>query len=408
MKTLFGPFTQILTMSNMSSKGSLSDDQLRIIKNGGIIVEGDRIVEVGNFSDLKHICKSIHEIESEYVILPGLIDCHTHICFAGSRADEYSKKIQGIKYQQILSEGGGIYQTMQQTELTSDEELQILTNSRLKRHFFDGVLTCEIKSGYGKDLKQEIRLLKVINQIEQESPTDIIPTCLAAHVPPKNKNNSSREYLKSIVKDLFPILKKENLTKRIDIFIEKDAFNVPESEEFLNSAKKNGFDITAHVNQFSTEGLSVAIRNGAISVDHLEVMTDEEIKLLSNSDTTGVVLPGCSLGLGLPFAPARKMLDSGCKLAIATDWNPGSAPMGDLLMQASVLASNQKLSNAEVFSGLTYRSANALGLKNQGTIEPNKVADFIGFKVSDYREILYNQGKIKPSFICKRGKVYDK
>ncbi len=143
-------------------------------------------------------------------------------------------------------------------------------------------------------------------------------------------------------------------------------------------------------------------------MDHLEVITDEEIKLLSNSDTTGVVLPGCSLGLGLPFAPARKMLDSGCKLAIATDWNPGSAPMGDLLMQASVLASNQKLSNAEVFSGLTYRSANALGLKNQGTIEPNKTADFIGFKVSDYREILYNQGKIKPSFICKRGKVYDK
>ena len=138
MKTLFGPFTQILTMSNMSSKGSLSDDQLRIIKNGGIIVEGDRIVEVGNFSDLKYMCKSVHEIEFECIILPGLIDCHTHICFAGSRANEYSKKIQGINYQQILSEGGGIYQTMEQTELNSDEELIKLTRSRLKRHFFEG------------------------------------------------------------------------------------------------------------------------------------------------------------------------------------------------------------------------------------------------------------------------------
>ncbi|MBR98597.1 MAG: imidazolonepropionase [Flavobacteriaceae bacterium] len=408
MKTLFGPFTQILTMSNMAFKGSLSDEQLRIIKNGGIIVEGDRIVEVGNFSDLKHMCKSVHEIEFECIILPGLIDCHTHICFAGSRANEYSKKIQGINYQQILSEGGGIYQTMEQTELNSDEELKKLTLSRLKRHFFEGVLTCEVKSGYGMDLIQERRLLKVINQIEKECPTDIIPTCLAAHVPPKNKNNLSREYLKLIVKELFPALKKENLAKRVDVFIEKNAFNINEAEEFLNSARQNGFDITAHTNQFSSGGLSIAVKSGALSVDHLEVISDEEIKLLSNSDTTGVVLPGCSLGLGLPFAPARKILDSGCKLAIATDWNPGSAPMGDLLMQASILASNQKLNNAEIFSGLTYRSANALGLNDRGIIEPNRIADFIGFKLPDYREILYNQGKIKPSFICKRGEVYDK
>ena len=173
-------------------------------------------------------------------------------------------------------------------------------------------------------------------------------------------------------------------------------------------AKERGFDITAHVNQFSSGGLSIAVKSGALSVDHLEVISDEEIKLLSNSDTTGVVLPGCSLGLGLPFAPARKILDSGCKLAIATDWNPGSAPMGDLLMLASILASNQKLNNAEIFSGLTYRSANALGLNDRGIIEPNRIADFIGFKLPDYREILYNQGKIKPSFICKRGKVYEK
>ncbi|MEE3034489.1 MAG: imidazolonepropionase [Bacteroidota bacterium] len=408
MGTLFGPFTQILTMSNMPLKGALSDDQLRIIENGGILVDRNRIVEVGTFSKMRNKCDSIHEIVSEYIALPGFIDCHTHICFAGSRADEYSKKNQGINYQQILSEGGGIYQTMNKIELASDEQLKTLTRDRLKRHFFEGVLTCEVKSGYGKDLTQELRLLRIINEIDKDSPTDIIPTCLAAHVPPKKNNISSEQYLKSIIKELFPILKKEKLSKRIDIFIEKDAFNTREAEEFLNSAKKNTFDVTAHANQFSNGGLSVAVKSGALSVDHLEVISDEEIKVLSNSDTSGVVLPGCSLGLGLPFAPARKMLDLGCKLAIATDWNPGSAPMGDLLMQASVLASNQKLSNAEIFSGLSFRSAHALGLNDRGTIESNKIADFIGFKVPDYREILYNQGKIKPSFICKRGKVYEK
>ena len=408
MRILFGPFAQILTMSNLSFKGPLSDDDLQIINYGGVIVDGEMITEVGDFSEMKSKCKNIYEIGSEQVLLPGLIDCHTHICFAGSRAIEYSKKNQGVPYQEILSEGGGIYETMGKTKNASDKELKKLASNRLNRHFFEGVLTCEVKSGYGKDFVQEIRLLKTINEINIDNPSDVITTCLAAHVPPKNKNFSPRKYLKSIVKELFPIIKKEKLTNRMDIFVEKNAFNSEESKEFLKSAKENGFDITVHANQFSSGGLNVAVDTGALSADHLEVISDEEIRVLSKAKTSAVILPGCSLGLGLPFAPARKILDAGCKLAIATDWNPGSAPMGDLLMQSSVLASNQKLTNAEVFSGLSFRSANALGLSDRGIIGPNKIADFIGFNVPDYREILYNQGKIKPSFICKRGKVYKK
>ena len=392
-------------MSNLPLKGAITDEKLEIIENGGVIIDGDKILEVGKFSDLVKKEKNIFEIDFQSVLVPGFIDCHTHICHYGSRSEEYSKRNAGMSYQQILSEGGGIHNTMTATENASDEELERVTVSRLDRHFNEGVLTCEIKSGYGSDLDQEVRLLNIINKINKNHAMGIIPTCLAAHVTPKIYNSSS-EYLNKIIEELIPILEKKKLTNRIDIFIEEKAFSVSESFDYL-SQLKNKFDITVHANQFSSGGVKVGVDCGAKSVDHLEVIDDNEIKYLSNSNTSAVVLPGCSLGLGIPFAPARKLLDRNCKLSIATDWNPGSAPMGDLLQQSSLLGSIEKLSSAEVFSAITYRSADALGLNDRGKIEKEKLADFIGFKTDDYRDILYNQGKLKPSFICKRGEIYN-
>ena len=392
-------------MSNLPLKGSITDEKLEIIENGGVIIDGNKILEVGKFSDLAKKEKNILEIDFQSVLVPGFIDCHTHICHYGSRSEEYSKRNAGMSYQQILSEGGGIHNTMTATENASDEELERVTVSRLDRHFNEGVLTCEIKSGYGSDLNQEVRLLNIINKINKNHAMDIIPTCLAAHVTPKIYNSSS-EYLEKIIEELIPVLEKKKLTNRIDIFIEEKAFSVSESFDYL-SQLKNKFDITVHANQFSSGGVKVGVDCGAKSVDHLEVIDDNEIRYLSNSNTSAVVLPGCSLGLGIPFAPARKLLDRNCKLSIATDWNPGSAPMGDLLQQSSLLGSIEKLSSAEVFSAITYRSADALGLNDRGKIEKDKLADFIGFKSDDYRDILYNQGKLKPSFICKRGEIYN-
>ena len=392
-------------MSNLPLKGAITDEKLEIIENGGVIIDGDKILEVGKFSDLVKKEKNIFEIDFQSVLVPGFIDCHTHICHYGSRSEEYSKRNAGMSYQQILSEGGGIHNTMTATENASDEELERVTVSRLDRHFNEGVLTCEIKSGYGSDLNQEVRLLNIINKINKNHAMGIIPTCLAAHVTPKIYNSSS-EYLNKIIEELIPVLDKKKLTNRIDIFIEEKAFSVFESLDYL-SQLKNKFDITVHANQFSSGGVKVGVDCGAKSVDHLEVIDDNEIRYLSNSNTSAVVLPGCSLGLGIPFAPARKLLDRNCKLSIATDWNPGSAPMGDLLQQSSLLGSIEKLSSAEVFSAITYRSADALGLNARGKIEKDKLADFIGFKTDDYRDILYNQGKLKPSFICKRGEIYN-
>ena len=405
MKELIGPFSQIITMVNLPERGAISDNSLEIIDDGGVVIEDGKIIEVGDFLSLSKNDLDVREITYPCVLLPGFIDSHTHVCHYGNRSDEYAKRNSGISYQQILEEGGGIHNTMNSTSNSTDEQLTDDTLNRLKRHFQEGVLTCEVKSGYAPNLEDEVRMLRIINEIDSSNDIDLIPTCLAAHVTPK-KYESSKKYLDSIVNDLLPIIKEENLSNRVDIFIEEKAFSITEASNFLEKIKSD-FYITAHANQFTSGGLKVGVDNGAVSVDHLEVITDQEIDYLSKSDTTGVVLPGCSVGLGIPFAPARKLLDYNCKVSIASDWNPGSAPMGDLLMQASLLGSTEKLSNAEVLAGITCRAANALSLEDRGSLENGKIADMIGFKTNDFRDILYNQGKLKPSFICKRGKIYN-
>ena len=392
-------------MVNLPERGAISDNSLEIIDDGGVVIEDGKIIEVGDFLSLSKNDLDVREITYPCVLLPGFIDSHTHVCHYGNRSDEYAKRNSGISYQQILEEGGGIHNTMNSTSNSTDEQLTDDTLNRLKRHFQEGVLTCEVKSGYAPNLEDEVRMLRIINEIDISNDIDLISTCLAAHVTPK-KYESSKKYLDSIVNELLPIIKEENLSNRVDIFIEEKAFSVTEASNFLEKIKSD-FYITAHANQFTSGGLKVGVDNGAVSVDHLEVITDQEIDYLSKSDTTGVVLPGCSLGLGIPFAPARKLLDNNCKVSIASDWNPGSAPMGDLLMQASLLGSTEKLSNAEVLAGITCRSANALSLEDRGSLENGKIADMIGFKTNDFRDILYNQGKLKPSFICKRGKIYN-
>tara|TARA_B100000945_G_scaffold138869_1_gene111138 strand:- start:4967 stop:6145 length:1179 start_codon:yes stop_codon:yes gene_type:complete len=392
-------------MSSLPISGALSDNMIEIIEKGGVVVSNEKIIDVGNFELLSKKENEVIEINKPQVLLPGFIDCHTHVCHFGTRSDEYSKRNAGVSYQKILSEGGGIHNTMYATRKASDDDLLNVTIKRLDRHFKEGVLTCEVKSGYGTNLREEFRLLSLINQLNDKHIIDVVPTCLAAHVTPKQYSSSS-EYLEKIIDELIPNIKKNKLTDRIDIFTEEKAFSVEESLKYL-SELKNDFDITVHANQFSSGGVEVAIKSGAKSADHLEVLNDKEIKLLSESNTSAVVLPGCSLGLGISFAPARKLLDGNCKLSIATDWNPGSAPMGDLLHQASLLGSIEKLTNAEVFSAITFRAADALGLNDRGRIEQDKIADFIGFETNDYREILYYQGKLKPSLICKRGEIYN-
>jgi imidazolonepropionase len=405
MKELIGPFKQILTLANMPLKGALHDEDMQIIPQGGILVENGLIVSVDNFEKLhkENLSAHIKEIEGDHVLLPGFVDCHTHICFAGNRAKDYALRIQGKTYLEIAKAGGGIWDSVTQTRAADEALLVELLLQRIERHLSEGVTTIEVKSGYGLDTQAELKQLRAIAAASNQTIASIVSTCLAAHMVPKDFNGSQAEYLEVIVNDLLPVIKQEQLSNRIDIFIEESAFNAINAETYLYKIKKMGFDITVHADQFTTGGSEVAVKLGAVSADHLEASTDKEIKMLAGSNTIAVVLPGASLGLGMPYAPARKLLDAGACVAIASDWNPGSAPMGDLLMQAAVMSATEKLNTAEVFAGLTYRAAKALNLTDRGILAPGMRADMQAYPTNDYRDILYYQGKLKPDLIWING-----
>ena len=395
---ILGSFAQIITLNHLPIKGAIKDDALEIIKNGGILIENNLILEVGNFEALvkKYPKVLVEEVAKPSVLLPSFVDCHTHTCFAGSRANDFAARNAGKTYLEIAAAGGGIWSSVQKTRACSSENLYNLTLERINQFIKEGIKTIEIKSGYGLDLENELKMLRVIQRVKENTDANIISTCLAAHIKPKDFEGTNSDYLNWILNELLPLIKAEALSNRVDIFIEKSAFGIEESKLYLQKVKDLGFDITVHADQFTAGSATLAAELGALSADHLEASTEKEIEVLANSATVAVVLPGASIGLGEPFAPARKLLDAGASLAIASDYNPGSAPMGDLLTQAAILATYQKLSTAEVLAGLTFRAAKALNINDIGKISPNYKADLQVYACDDYQEILYHQGKLKP------------
>ncbi|WP_413532549.1 imidazolonepropionase [Empedobacter brevis] len=402
---LIGPFKQIITLANLPLKGAIHENQVEILQDGGIIVDDEIIVEVGNFETLsqQHPNIEIEQIETEQILLPGFVDSHTHVCFGGNRAKDFAMRLDGKTYLEIAENGGGIWSTVTETRKKTADELKDITLKHIAQLTKQGITTAEVKSGYALSVEGEIKMLEAINMANQESEIDLIPTFLGAHMKPKDFEGTNREYLELLVKEVFPKLKSDKLANRVDIFVEQSAFSVEDGDYFLNEAKKHGFNITIHADQFTAGGSYLATKHHALSADHLEFSGEEEIKNLSNSDVVATVLPGASIGLGMQYAPARKLLDADCCVSIASDWNPGSAPMGNLLTQASVLATFEKLSMAEVLAAITFRAAKALDLTDRGTIEKGKKADFISFSTFDYRNIIYYQGQLQPTHVWKNG-----
>ncbi|MBW8241937.1 imidazolonepropionase [Muricauda oceani] len=399
---LIGPFTQLLPMTGLPLKGALKDEQLPIIQNGGILISKGKILKVGVFDDLKSEDVDVHHIEGQHICLPGFVDSHTHICFGGTRARDYAYRNAGKTYLEIAKAGGGIWDTVTQTRKASQQELVEGIVSRSQKHLKNGVTTIEVKSGYGLSVDEELKMLRTIKQANETSKASLIPTCLAAHMKPKDWYQD-RNYLDVIIKELFPIIKTENLAHRVDAFVEESAFSPEEIKPYFQKAKEMGFDITVHADQFTSGGSQIAVDFDAVSADHLEASTEKEIQLLAKSNTIATALPGASIGLGCAYTPARKILDAGGALSIASDHNPGSAPMGDLLTQASILGTFEKLSNTEVLAGITYRAAAALRLKDRGKLETGAQADFVIFPTDNYQEITYHQGQLKPSEVWKKG-----
>ncbi|RPD42331.1 imidazolonepropionase [Chitinophaga barathri] len=397
---LIGPFIQALPLTGLPLKGALQDEMLEVIPEAGVLIEEGKMLACGNFNDLRkqHPMADVEYMDEPLVLLPGFTDCHTHICFAGTRSRDYAMRIAGKSYLDIARAGGGIWDSVTKTREALITELTENTVARADRHLKDGITTIEVKSGYGLTLESELTMLRAIRQADLYTKASLVPTCLAAHIRPRDFDGDEKAYLQWILNELLPAIQEEHLCERVDIFIEETAFSVAASRPFLKAAAAKGFRITVHADQFSSGGSGVAVEAGALSADHLEASKEEDIRRLAASDTVAVVLPGASLGLGMHYAPARKLLDAGACMAIASDWNPGSAPMGDLLMQAAVMSAAEKLSTAEVFAGLTFRADKALGITRGGT-------DLQAYPCRDYRDILYYQGRMKPSFVWKDGEL---
>lgn len=409
---IIGSFAQLLSLSSLPLRGPVSDDQLEIIPDAGIVVRDGLIVETGKFADLKqrYPDEELSLLEGDYVAFPGLIDAHTHLCWAGSRAGDYARRLAGTSYLAIAKAGGGIQDTVRKTRAASRDDLVQLILQRANEHLHRGVTTIEVKSGYGLSVDEELKILEAIQEADKQCEADLIATCLAAHiVPPEFKEADATQespefrYLEELITRLLPEIRRRNLCNRVDIFVEKGAFSTEAALGYLLAAGDLGFDRVIHGDQFTVGAAELANEVQAISIDHLEAADVSEIITLANGTTIPVALPGASIGLGEPFAPARKLLDAGTSLAIASDWNPGSAPMGNLLTQAAILGAAQQLSMAEVWAAITFRAAAALKLTDRGTLQPGKKADFIAFQTNDYREVLYRQGELRPSLVFKNG-----
>ncbi|MEP6904128.1 MAG: imidazolonepropionase, partial [Actinomycetota bacterium] len=337
---IFGA-NQLITCASNGKPKRLSEMQnVGLIENGAVAVIEDKIAAVGKSEEIFREFESENTIDaSDKVISPGFVECHTHIVFAGNRLNEFELKIKGADYLEILKSGGGIISTVRQTRKASLPDLIEQSRRRLDKMLALGITTAEVKTGYGLDTGTELKMLEAIFELDKTHPIDLIPTFLPAHaVPPEFKENSDK-YVDLICDEMLPKAKEiinYQLSKTqdcfVDVFCEKNAFNLEQSRRVLETAKALGFGIKAHVDEFTNlGGARMAISLGATSIDHLDVISDEEIALLARSETIGVVTPTVNFNFGSSeFADARKCIDAGCAVALSTDYNPGSAPCPSL------------------------------------------------------------------------------
>ncbi len=402
--------------SNGKPKRSAEMRNVGLIENGAVAVAGGKITTVGKSAEI------LREFEGETtidaggkVVSPGFVECHTHIVHAGNRLDEFELKIKGTDYLEILQNGGGIISTVRQTRKASLEDLIGQSRQRLDKMLALGITTAEVKTGYGLDTATELKMLEAILALNDSHEIDLIPTFLPAHaVPPEFKENSDK-YVELICEEMLPKAKQKILDSRlstldcfVDVFCERNAFNLEQSCKVLETAKRLGFKLKAHVDEFTNlGGARMAIELGATSIDHLDAISAEETTLLAESETIGVVTPTVNFNFGsTEFADARKLIDAGCAVALSTDYNPGSAPCPSLPNAMAIACRYQKLLPSETFNAATINAAFAIGLGEKvGSIEIGKQADILIFDTRDFREISYEFGGNPVEKVIKKGKI---
>ena len=343
------------------------------------------------------------------VLTPGLIDCHTHLVFGGDRSEEFSLRAGGASYEEILATGGGIHNTVKATRSSSAAVLAQSARRRLNTMLSFGVTTVEAKSGYGLDIENELKILKVVKCLH-DHPIDCISTCLAAHVVPKEFAGRKADYLSLIIDELLPEVVNAQLCEFVDIFVEDNAFSVKDGHQLFEAVDAHGLRVKVHAEQLSYQGSAeLAARFNAVSADHLEFISNRGIAALRDSGTTAVLLPSCNLFLQqTTIAPARRLIDAQCKVAISTDCNPGSSMVENLLLCMSLGMTQMGMTGTEVWRGVTQHAASAVNRSDRGMLRQGYIADLAIFNCHSVLEIPYRMGSMKAHLVFKDGRcVYD-
>jgi imidazolonepropionase len=381
--------------------------QLESVFDGFIAIRNGKIIDYGKGNHSKYISEStyLHDAKGN-IVVPGLIDSHTHLVHAGSRENEFRKKIKGVPYLKILEQGGGIHNTVEATRNADFSELFQKARKSLDEMLLLGVTTIEAKSGYGLNYETEIKQLEVAKKLNEIHPIDIVSTYLGAHAVPKEFKDNKEEYINSIIRDL-ELIRNNDLAESVDIFCEENVYTLEDTKKIAEAAKKLGYFIRLHADEIHPMGgLGLAVELGASTADHLIAASDEDIKKLANSKTVANLLPSTSFFLNKDYANARKMIDEGCIVSISSDYNPGSSPSENLQFSMQLACNKMKLRPKEVLNAVTINAAYGLGLKEKvGTISKGKAADIVVMDAANLDYIMYHFGINHTKDVFKNGKL---
>ena len=411
MLTLLKNIKQLVGIQKDNSILKLSGKEmgnLQTIDNSYLIIENDLIKDFGKMENLPTLdFNETIDVEGK-LILPSWCDSHTHLVFAGTRETEFVDRINGLSYEEIAKRGGGILNSAQKLENTSEEELFEQAMGRIEEIKQMGTGAVEIKSGYGLSLEAELKILRVVKRIKENTGLTIKANFLGAHAVPAKYKGNKEGYLDLVINEILPQVAKENLAEYIDVFCETNYFTTEDAERIMEAGKKYGLVPKIHVNQFtSIGGIQAGIKHKALSLDHLEIMTDQDIEDLKGTEVMPTALPSCSFFLKIPYAPVRKMIDEGLPIALATDYNPGSTPSGKISFVISLACIHQRLTPEEAINAVTLNSAYAMGIsKTHGSITVGKKANLIVTKkISGYNYIPYSFGGNHVDFVILNGVV---
>ena len=365
--------------------------KLEVIPDGGMLIRDGRIEFVGPSGAIRGKAGEAEVIDARgKVVLPGVVDAHTHLVFAGNRLDDFERRARGDSYEQIAKAGGGIWSTVEKTRAASEADLLVQAKKHADWFLRCGTTTVESKSGYGLTLEDELKILLVMRRLNQETPLEIVPTFLGAHAVPRKMH--ADEYVELVVNEMLPRVASDSLAEFCDVFCERDYFDIEQSRRILNSAKGLGLRPRIHADQLSNSGAAnLAAELRAATADHLENTDEQGIAALKSGDVQPVLLPGSVYALGSTCYPrAREMIAAGLAVVIATDFNPGSSPTPSMPMILSLACTQMKMSPAEAISASTINPAYSLGRGDQiGSLESGKIANFSVFDYDDYRELAY-------------------